>query len=192
MTPRISGRQIAAWLGPGDRRAIVLTAGLGWLADLALHGGWAAQSGSWLLAGLTALPFALLCAAAAAIVIIDLRHHRIPDRLSLPLIPLGLIHGALTDPLLPRLGAMALVWAGLTALQQVFLWLRGKPGLGGGDLKLMTAAAAWLPAYSVPFYVLAAAITGLIQAAMRPAHRDKPIAFGAHLAPWLALFVLFA
>lgn len=139
---------------------------------------------------LSALPLAVLAAVAVAIVVIDLRHYRIPDRLSLPLIPLGLIHAALTGPILPRLVAMAVVWVLLTLLQGVFLRLRGKTGLGGGDVKLMTAAAAWLPVDLLPCYLLAASVTALIEALIRRANRDHRLAFGVHLAPWLVVMAL--
>lgn len=180
MSPRISGRQIAAWLGLLDRAAIVLSAGLGCAVDFALHG------------GPPALSYALLCAAAAAITMIDLRHHLIPDLISLPLIALGLVHASVDSPLLPRLLAMALIWVVLVALRQGFLRLHGRAGLGGGDVKLMTAAAAWLPVEVLPFYILAAAITGMIEAMLRSQRRHAPIAFGAHLGPWLAILVLIS
>ena len=179
MNRRISGRQIVDWLGPPDRVLILSSAGLGLVAEIARQG-WSA-----------ALPCAGLSGVAAAIAVIDLRHHRIPDLLSLPLIPLGLIYCALSDPLWLRLVAMAVVWVALKLLQYGFLRLRGKAGLGGGDVKLMTAAAAWLPFESLPFYILAASVTGLIGALLWRTS-DEPIAFGAHLAPLLAILVLFS
>ncbi len=176
--PRLTTGQIAAWLGPKDRLAM--------LACAAMVFGIAGLGQGWL----AAVPVALLAAASVAIVVIDLRHYRIPDRLSLPLIPLGLIHAALTGPILPRLGAMAAVWVLLTLLQGAFLRLRGKTGLGGGDIKLMTAAAAWLPVDILPLYLLAASVTALIEALIRRANRDNRLAFGVHLAPWLVVMTL--
>ncbi|MBI1171980.1 hypothetical protein GC209_11300 [bacterium] len=178
MSPRISFHQIAGWLGPRDRGAVALCGGLGLVVGVAGQG-WAAAPG-----------LALLSGVAAAITLIDLRHHRIPDWLSLPLIPLGLIEAALTAPPWPRLAAMAVVWLVLTGLQRGFLWLRGTSGLGGGDVKLMTAAAAWLPFEALPFYILAASVTALIEALVRGANRTGAIAFGVHLAPWLVVFAL--
>ncbi len=179
MSGRISSRQIADWLGPCDRILILSCAGLGLVAEI-VRQDWNAAV---LCAGLSGV--------AAAIAVIDLRHHRIPDRLSLPLIPLGLIYCALSEPLLLRFLAMAVVWVALRLLQYSFMRFRGKAGLGGGDVKLMTAAAAWLPYESLPFYILAASVTGLIGAILRRRF-DKPIAFGAHLAPMLAILVLFS
>lgn len=188
---RISSAQIAAWLGPRDRVAMALGAGAAFAA--ALGQGW-----------LAALPVAALGALVVAIVVIDLRHFRIPDRLSLPLIPLGLLHrGALAPDmagLWPRLlvlaAVFAAVWAGLTLLQQGFLRLRGKAGLGGGDVKLILAAAVWLPAEQLAPYVLAASTSALIEAVVRArlqgANQDRRLAFGAHLAPWLGLFVILS
>jgi leader peptidase (prepilin peptidase)/N-methyltransferase len=178
--PRLSARQIALWLGPRDRLAV--------LACAILAFGVAALRQDWL----AALPFAPLGAAAAAIFLIDLRHYRIPDRLSLPLIPLGLIQAALVVPVLPRLIAVAAIWAALTLLQRAFQRLRGRRGLGGGDVKLIAASAAWLPVEILPFYVLAASVTALIEALARRANHDHRLAFGVHLAPWLVAMALFA
>ena len=177
---RITTRQIALWLGPGDWLAMLATAACAF-GLACLWQGW-----------LAALLFVPLGAAVAAIVVIDLRHFRIPDRLSLPLIPLGLIHAALTGPVWPRLLAMAAVWAGLTLLQRVFQHLRGKSGLGGGDVKLITAAAAGPSLEVLPFYVLAASVSALMWALALGANRNRRLAFGAHLAPWLLGFALFA
>ncbi len=139
---------------------------------------------------LAGLPFVPLGAAAVAIFLIDLRHYRIPDRLSLPLIPLGLIHAAAVTTLLPRILAMAVALAALTLLQRVFLRLRGKSGLGGGDVKLIVAAAAWLPVDILPLFLLAASVTALAEALIRRSNHEQRLAFGVHLAPWLVVLAL--
>lgn len=179
--PRISLRQIAAWLGPRDRRLVFLGAALAF--TLAGHWqGWAQGAASALLGGLT-----------AAITLIDRRHFRIPDLLSLPLIPLGLIAAYMADdPVLPRLLAMVAVGAVLAVLQRAFAALRGKSGLGSGDIKLVVAAAAWLAPDMLPTFLLAAAGTGLVEGLLRRNGLEKRIAFGAHLAPWLVIFVFLS
>ena len=175
---RLTVRQIVDGLGPKARFAVPLCGVLAFAAS-ALRQDF-----------LAALLCACLGAAAAAIVIIDLRQFRIADLLSSPLIPLGLAYAALMQPILPRLVAMALISVGLELLRWGFRHWRGASGLGSGDVKLMTAAAAWLPPEVIPLYLLSACLSGLLTAlASRTNHRNV-IAFGAHLAPWLVGFVL--
>lgn len=182
MTPpprRISAKEIAAWLGPRDRAAMALAAlGIGGL------GLW--RQGAW-----SAPIFAALGALAVAIVLIDLRHFRIPDLLSGPVLALGLVQAVGHPPLWPVLLAMALLWVGLRLLQRGFLALRGRAGLGGGDVKLIVAAAAWIAPQDLPAYLMAAAGSALVLALLIRARRQSPLAFGAHLAPWLVVFALW-
>ncbi len=178
---RISGRHIAAWLGPRERSAILACAAVAFCVALFRHG--------WAEAGTSAL----LGAITAAITLIDLRHFRIPDLLSLPLIPLGLLAVHLAQaPLIPHLLALMAVWGLLKLLQWAFLALRGRSGLGSGDVKLMAAAAVWLDPSVLPTFVLAAAGTALLEGWLRRVGLQGRIAFGAHLAPWLAVFVMAA
>ena len=178
---RISVRQIAAWLGPKERAAILVCAAVAFGVGFVRFG------------MVQATTCGLLGAITAAISLIDLRFFRIPDLLSLPLIPLGLMAAHLAKaPLVPRLWAMAGVWLLLTLLQRLFIALRGRSGLGSGDVKLMAAAAVWLDPSVLPAYVLAAAATGLGDALLRRAGFQGRIAFGGHLAPWLVVFVLAA
>ena len=176
---RITWRQIATWSGPKDRAVVVIAAALSFALAFQRQG-WG-----------VALVCALLGAITAMIAVIDHRHFRIPDLLSLPLIPLGLMTAALTQaPLLPRLLAMGAIWGVMTVLQKGFFALRGRSGLGAGDVKLMAAAAVWLDPSVLPIYVLAAATTALIEGWIRRAGLNARIAFGAHLAPWISVFVL--
>ena len=178
--PRITWGQIFTWLGPWDRAACLMCAALAFALALLRHG-WG-----------EAVVAALLGAVTAAITLIDRRHFSIPDLVSLPLIPLGLIAAHLAQAaLMPRLLAMAVVWGVLTLLQWGFWALRGRSGLGSGDVKLMAAAAVWLDPSVLPTYVLACAATALFEGLWRRARLQTKIAFGAHLAPWLALFVVF-
>jgi leader peptidase (prepilin peptidase)/N-methyltransferase len=67
--------------------------------------------------------------------------------------------------------------------------LRGREGLGLGDVKLAAAAGAWTGWQDLPNVVLLAAVAALGLALVRAAHRRKGlagterIAFGAFLAP---------
>lgn len=101
--------------------------------------------------------FSLILLAAAAT---DLAAWRIPNALpallALGAVTLGFPHGV--DEALSRGAAFAVVTAvGLA------LWLRR--GLGGGDVKLLSAAALWTPLSTLPVFVLVLALAGGIQAA---------------------------
>ena len=178
---RITLQQISDWLSPTDG-LLVLISGT-WIFGVAL------LHHSWAEAGL----FALLGVVASTIMLIDLRHFRIPDLLSLPLILLGLAATILAGaPLTPRFLVMVSIWSLLMLTQWVFLALRGRSCLGSGDIKLMAAAAIWLEPSSVPPFVLAASATGLFEGLLKRKGLQGRIAFGAHLAPWLVVFVLTA
>jgi leader peptidase (prepilin peptidase)/N-methyltransferase len=68
----------------------------------------------------------------------------------------------------------------LEAMRRSFIWLRRKPGLGFGDVKLVTALALWL-GLATPWAVALASLMGLAAALRQPAERR--LAFG----PWIAV-----
>ena len=87
------------------------------------------------------LPLALALAALACVVaaaICDVRAFEIPDELSIALVVLALVYGALTPGFawISHIAAPALVFA-------VGLLLFARGLMGGGDIKLLTALAAW-------------------------------------------------
>ena len=94
---------------------------------------------------------------------LDAEHHWLPDRLSLPLIPAGLIVAWLGfGPALgERLIGAAVGFAALAAIAFGYRRLRGREGLGGGDPKLLAAIGAWLGWQMLPFVLLGAGLIGL-------------------------------
>lgn len=158
------------------------------MAVVALAAGLAA---GWPMPGLA---LAILAADAVAILLIDARYRLIPNWLSLPLIPLGLVasafSGADRTAIAARLITMAGLWFGLLLLRAVFTRWRQRSALGMGDVKLMIAAAAWLAPAALPDYLLCAALSGLAEGIVRSRRAEKRIAFGSHLAPWLVIFAL--
>jgi leader peptidase (prepilin peptidase) / N-methyltransferase len=101
-----------------------------------------------------------LAAAAGAV---DVLHHRLPDALTLPALPLALL-------LLVPLGSAAL-WRGLagaavafTTYAVVHLALPG--ALGAGDVKLAAPLGAVLAGASWPALVLATALSALLSIGM--------------------------
>ena len=98
----------------------------------------------------TALVSCLLAWAMLAVAVVDARHFIVPDALSLPAIPAGLLaSGSLLDPWSQGLvevdhivGAVAgglCLWV----VREVYARVRGREGLGLGDVKLASAGGAW-------------------------------------------------
>jgi leader peptidase (prepilin peptidase)/N-methyltransferase len=163
------------------------------LAALAVAASAAAVLSGWLLWASLALGWLLLAMAA-----IDLRHYWLPDRLTLPLIPAGLLVTWLIDPAGlagHAIGAVAgfIAFAGIA---WVYRRLRLRAGLGLGDAKLLAGAGAWLGWPALPGLVVVAAALALAVALVRAASGERlgaatPIAFGAYLAFALWLFWLY-
>ena len=142
-----------------------------------------------------AVPVAGLAVLCAAIARIDGAHFIIPDLLVLPLALLGLLDAAVSGvPVLPRVMAMLVLGGVLLGLRAgVSVWT-ARTALGLGDVKLICAAAAWLPVDVLPLFIFLSALSGLVEVGLRPALPGLapvgPVAFGRHLAPWLCLCVL--
>lgn len=150
------------------------------------------------LAGLTGWPLATACAfgwALLALALADLDRMVLPDVLTLPLIPAGLAeawlaHGpaALEDR---AIGALA-GYLAFAALRLIYRRWRGREGLGGGDVKLLAAAGAWIGWAGLPTLVLVAAMMALVVVAAdrrEPPRADCPVPFGAYLS--LALWAIW-
>lgn len=99
-----------------------------------------------------------------ALAVLDIDQFWLPDRLTLPLMALGLVAAPLTRPELTEariIGAVA-GFAGLALIGWAYHRLRGRIGLGGGDPKLLGAIGAWLGWIQLPFVLLLASLIGLV------------------------------
>ena len=94
---------------------------------------------------------------------LDIEHHWLPDRLTLPLIPAGLLAGwiGFGPSLESRLIGAFAGFLSLAAIALVYRRLRRREGLGGGDPKLLAAIGAWLGWQQLPFVLLGAGLIGL-------------------------------
>jgi leader peptidase (prepilin peptidase)/N-methyltransferase len=158
------------------------------------------------LAFLTAAPLLAMCcawrfgatgAAAAAIVCalvllalawIDAETGLLPDRLTIPLLWLGLLvnlHDAFT-PLADAVTGAAAGYLTLYCVQMLFLWLTGRQGLGFGDCKLLAALGAWLGWAALPRVLLAAATLGLAVALARRLAGNLAAGAAFSFGPYLA------
>jgi len=146
---------------------------------------WAALVVSgWLVWASAALGWSLL-----AMAVIDQRHEILPDVLTLPLIPAGLLVAFAIDPgkLADHAIGAAVGFVAFVAIAWTYQRLRGREGLGMGDAKLLAAAGAWLGWQGLPSVVVIGAVSALALALARAAGGVKlspvmRISFGPYLA----------
>lgn len=134
---------------------------------------------------------ASLLIALVALAWVDLKTFRLPDSLTLPLIPLGILQNwfLLHDWTQALIGA-AVGYGAFLTIELGFKHLRGKDGLGRGDAKLLAAGGAWCGWAGLPFIVLIASGSGLA-ALLLPSFRKMAdtgrIPFGPFLAFAIAI-----
>ncbi len=147
--------------------------------------------------GLAGAGLACLMVAIAAV---DARRFIIPDELSAAALALGLVNAAVGHPdAIGEAIAFAALRGGVMALAFFGLWaayrrLRGRDGIGLGDVKLAGVAGAWLDWQSIPMAVEIAALAALAVCLARWLATGRSISattrlpFGLFLAPaiWIA------
>ncbi len=148
------------------------------------------EAASWYLA-----PSIALFCGLSIIVVFDIEYLIIPDGPLLFLFVTGLVTTLLDAPsaLWSRLVCAFAAWASLSLLAAAYERWRGFPGLGMADPKLFALAGLWLGWQALPGCLLAAALSGLLSAAILMRERrltkaDQLMPFGPHLALalWLA------
>lgn len=125
----------------------------------------------------------ILLAGLLAISLQDLKDHRIPDVLSLPLIAIGLGAAALLGDLRASIIGAGVAYLVFVAIEQGYLRLRGRHGLGRGDAKLFAVGGAWFGWQALPSILLVGAGLGLAYVVLRHRGRAEPLPF----APFLSL-----
>lgn len=111
---------------------------------------------------------ALLGWLALTAALLDARHHWLPHRLSWFTLVCGLAVGGwamaavgMEASLTDRLIGAALGWGGLWVIARLYLTIRGREGMGGGDPPFVGALGAWTGWAMLPIILLLAAIAGL-------------------------------
>jgi leader peptidase (prepilin peptidase) / N-methyltransferase len=146
-----------------------------------------------------------LCGAALALImlaiaVIDQRRFLIPNELTAAAAALGLVHAAVTEP---DAMAQAIAWSVARgavlallffALRAAYARVRGREGMGLGDVKLAGAGGVWLSWHAILIAIEIAALSALAAIALkhvlgqRRLHATTRLPFGLFLAPaiWLA------
>lgn len=123
----------------------------------------------------------------------DIKHYRLPDKLTFPLMGLGLVEGFISSAVTERLLGMALGYLVFVSIEYGFKALRGKDGLGRGDAKLLAVGGAWCGWFGLPYIIVIASGLGLIAALMpfvRKSLENGRIPFGPFLS--LGIFMVWA
>ena len=143
-----------------------------------------------------------------AIATVDARRFIIPDELTAAALALGLLHAAIQSPdiVLEALASAVLRGAVLTfafwCLRVLYRHIRGREGIGLGDVKLASVAGVWLNWPMIPVAIEIAALAALAVYAVRLLIKGRGVRstaklpFGLFLAPaiwlgWLLESTLF-
>ena len=142
------------------------------------------------------------------IAIVDARHFIIPDELTAAALALGFLHAGIqdSDMVVEALASAALRGAVLAfaflSLQVLYRHIRGREGIGLGDVKLASVAGVWLDWWMAPVAIEVAALAALAVYAMRLLYGGGSVRsmtklpFGLFFAPaiwlgWLLESTLF-
>jgi leader peptidase (prepilin peptidase) / N-methyltransferase len=135
-----------------------------------------------------------------AIAVVDAQRFIIPDELTAAALALGLINAGMQDPFGVVEGVAWSIVRGMAlaacflAVRTVYDRIRGREGIGLGDVKLAGVAGAWLGWTTMPIAVEIAALAALAAYALRQVITGRPVRatgrlpFGLFLAPaiWLS------
>jgi leader peptidase (prepilin peptidase)/N-methyltransferase len=155
--------------------------------------------GAFLRWGLTAeaLIYYILICALVVITFIDIDHYIIPDVISLPGIPAGVIAAFLLPDMTVKASVIGLLLGGgtLFAVAWTYERITHKEGMGGGDIKLLAMIGAFLGWKGVLVTLFTGSVVGTIAGgAMMLATRSSlklKIPFGPFLAIGAMVFIFF-
>jgi leader peptidase (prepilin peptidase) / N-methyltransferase len=131
------------------------------------------------------LKYALLCMIMIPVFFIDAFHQIIPHKLSIPLIPLGLIFGILPANDVGIINAAlsaCIIFAFLVFIAYAYRFARKADGIGGGDIWLLTGIATFFGLLSMPYVILISALLGIIYFIAVVRQKEKGFAFGTFIA----------
>jgi leader peptidase (prepilin peptidase) / N-methyltransferase len=132
---------------------------------------------------------------------VDARSFLLPDLITFGAIICGIVAAPILDDAQPwaaaageAVGRAACVAAVLALFRGFYGWLRGREGLGLGDVKLASAIGAWLPIEAIPLCFGLATTSALLTVTLaclrgQSMMRTTRIPFGAFLCP--ALWIVF-
>ncbi|MFH2045562.1 MAG: A24 family peptidase [Pseudomonadota bacterium] len=137
-------------------------------------------------------------AALIVITFIDIDHQIIPDVISLPGIPIGLLLASFFLPSMNFKESIIGILAGggsLFAVAWIYSLITKKEGMGGGDIKLLAMIGSFIGWQGVLFTIFTASLTGTIVGitVMLKTRKNVKLAvpFGPFLSIGAILYILF-
>ena len=138
------------------------------------------------------LIFAIVVPTLVIITMIDIEHQIIPDVITLPGIPLSLAAGSYLNGWLDSVIGLALGGGMFWLLAEGYFRLRGKIGMGGGDIKYIAAAGALVGWVQVLFIIFVGALAGGIFGGIGIGVKKLDFLSRIPFGPFLALATLIS
>jgi leader peptidase (prepilin peptidase) / N-methyltransferase len=138
------------------------------------------------LHGLVAFAF---IATLIVVTFIDLDHRIIPDKISLPGIPLFFLAALAVPSVSWRASVIGIVAGGgsLFAVAWFYQFVTGREGMGGGDIKLLAMIGAMIGWQGILFTLFAASAIGTIVGLLAMARSGRGMRLAIPFGPFLAM-----
>jgi leader peptidase (prepilin peptidase)/N-methyltransferase len=138
------------------------------------------------------LIFSIVVPALVIITVIDIEHQIIPDVITLPGILFGLIAGSYMNGMWDSFLGLLLGGGMFWLLAEGYWRLRGKVGMGGGDIKYIAAAGALMGWVQVLFIIFVGALAGGIFGGIGMGVKKLGFLSRISFGPFLALATLIS
>jgi len=123
------------------------------------------------------------------ITFIDIDHKIIPDIITLPGIPMGLLASFVLPAMTFKSSLLGLLVGGGSLL--LVAWVYGlithKEGMGGGDIKLLGMIGTFIGWKGVIFTIFAASLTGTLVGIIVMVQKGKNLKFAIPFGPFLSI-----
>lgn len=126
------------------------------------------------------------------ITVIDIEHQIIPDRITLPGIIYGLAAGAYLNGWLDSVIGLVVGGGSFLLLAEVYLRTRGVEGMGGGDIKYIAAAGAFLGWQQVLVVIFGGSFLGALFGALGMSVKKIKFLTRIPFGPFLVLATLLS
>lgn len=125
---------------------------------------------------------------------IDIQTFKIPDWLNGMILFTGIVYNLSIDQLWLPFISFLISFALFYLVSIIYIKIKGRQGLGGGDIKLFACGAVWLMPYYIPLVLLISSISALIYALFSSSCNSKKqdiIPYGPFLALGIWMSLLF-